>query len=255
MGCSGEPDAGTGRNREVIVFAAASLAEAFTDIAMQFENQSSDTNVILNFAGSQQLSHQLSQGAPADVFASADNQQMEAAITIGRVIEGSQRSFTRNKLAVIYPLANPGGVLKLSDLARPGLKLVIAAEEVPAGRYTLAMLDAAAGNESYGVSFRDGVLDNIVSYEENVRAVLSKVSLGEADVGIVYASDLIGPSANKLGSISIPDELNMTAKYPIAPISNLRHSANAQAFIDFVLSDKGQGTLRNYGFIPIGDLK
>jgi molybdate transport system substrate-binding protein len=130
---------------------------------------------------------------------------------------------------------------------------VIAAEEVPAGRYTLAMLDIAARNEAFGPSFRDGVVDNIVSYEENVRAVLSKVSLGEADVGVVYSSDLIGSSADKIGSLSIPDDLNMTATYPIAPISNLKQTAIAQSFIDFVLSDTGQETLRNYGFIPIGD--
>ena len=134
VGCG--PDAGDAevKQREVVVFAAASLAEAFTEVAEQFELEQPGTTVILNFAGSQQLSHQLSQGAPADVFASANNRQMDAAIETGRVRSGSQQPFVRNQLVVVYPADNPGRLQTLADLARPGLRLIVAAPEVLAAQ-------------------------------------------------------------------------------------------------------------------------
>lgn len=234
---------------DVIVFAAASLTEAFTEIANQFEINHPGTKVIFNFAGSQQLAHQLSQGAPADVFASANQRQMNAAIETGRVNEGNQQSFAGNKLVIAYPKNNPGKLYSLSDLAKPGLRLVIAAKGVPAGQYAEAFLEAAAQHEHYGLSFSDSVLDNIVSYEENVRAVLSKVRLGEADAGIVYTSDLIGDQPDNVAYLNIPDEINMVADYPIAPISNSRVPHLARRFIDFVLSPDGQAILGEHGFL------
>ena len=251
VGCG--PDAGDAevKQREVVVFAAASLAEAFTEVAEQFELEQPGTTVILKFAGSQQLSHQLSQGAPADVFASANNRQMDAAIETGRVREGSQQPFVRNQLAVVFPADNPGRLQTLADLARPGLRLIVAAPEVPAGQYADSFLLAAAQSDAFGPSFRDGVLDNIVSYEENVRAVLSKISLGEADGGIVYTSDLNGSAARQVDSLPIPEELTMVADYPIAPINNSDEAEIAQSFIDFVLSAQGQELLRSFGFLPV----
>jgi molybdate transport system substrate-binding protein len=247
----GAPEPGGG-DRELVVFAAASLTEAFSEAAQQFELNNPGVTVVLNLAGSQQLAHQLSQGAPADVFASADEQQMEAAIKTDRVRSGSDQTFASNHLALIYPADNPAGLRTLSDLARPGLKLVLAAPEVPAGHYATLFLDAAGVDPGFGPIFRDGVLANVVSYEENVRAVLSKVRLGEADAGIVYASD-VEPKLEDVGRLTIPEYLNVQAGYSIAPLINSEQSELAHEFIDFVLSSQGQGLLQENGLAPVAN--
>lgn len=249
--CTRSQSGERGPDTELIVFAAASLTEVFTELAQQFEAENPGSTVILNFAGSQQLAHQLSQGAPADIFASANNRQMEAAIQIGRVKEGSQQIFAQNKLVVIYPIDNPAGIHTLKDLARPGQRLIVAAPEVPVGQYAQSFLQAAAADPEFGPEFRDGVVDNIVSYEENVRAVLSKVRLGEADAGIVYASDVSGELNSQVGTIEIPDRLNQVASYPIAPIKNSNQPELAQTFIDLLLSNLGQEIISSFGFTPI----
>lgn len=236
---------------ELVVFAAASLTEAFAEIARQFEVDNPGVTVILNLAGSQQLAHQLSQGAPADVFASANEHQMDAAIQTGRIREGGQQIFARNKLVIVYPTENPAGMHTLSDLAGAEQRLILASPEVPAGQYAQSFLQAAAADPAFGPEFHDGVVDNIVSYEENVRAVLSKVRLGEADAGIVYASDVWGEVISQLGTIDIPDRLNQVASYPIAPIKNSSQPQLAQAFIDLVLSNRGQQIISSFGFTPI----
>ncbi len=239
------------------VFAAASLTEAFIEIGHQFEAQQPDrVKVIFNFAGSQQLAQQLAQGAQADVFASANRKQIEILLTgqeNGRVVTGTARPFVRNRLTVIYPQDNPAKLQQLSDLAKPGLKLILAAKEVPVGQYSLDFLDKATQDRNLGIEFKAGVLKNTVSYEENIRAVLSKVVLGEGDAGIVYSSDISGEAANKVGRIAIPDNLNTVATYPIAPINDSPHAKQAQAFIDYVLSAEGQAILSKYGFISVNE--
>ena len=232
------------------VFAAASLTEAFTEIGQQFEADHPGVKVVFNFAGSQALSAQLGEGAPADVFASANTKEMNNAITAGRVADGSQKTFAHNKLVVIYPKDNPAGLAKLQDLANPGLKLVLAAEEVPVGKYSLEFLDKASQDAAFGTTFRDDVLKNVVSYEDNVKAVLTKVVLGEADAGIVYLTDISLDNAGKVGRLDIPDALNAVATYPIAVVSDAQQPELAQAFVELVLSDQGQAILAKYGFLP-----
>jgi molybdate transport system substrate-binding protein len=139
----------------------------------------------------------------------------------------------------------------LQDLTKPGLKLVLAAPAVPVGGYSLDFLEKASASVDYGEVFSPTVLSNVVSYEENVRAVLSKVALGEADAGIVYTSDITGDMGEQVGRIDIPDELNTIAAYPIAPVADARRSAAAQAFVDLVLSPEGQAVLAQHGFIPV----
>jgi molybdate transport system substrate-binding protein len=234
------------------VFTAASLTEAFTEIGQRFEAEHPGVKVTFNFAGSQQLAQQLGQGAPADVFASANEKQMGVAIEAGRVVSGTQRVFAHNRLVVIYPRDNPAGLKELRDLARPGLRLVLADKEVPVGRYALDFLDKAAGDAAFGSAFKDGVLQNVVSYEQTVKAVLSKVALGEGEAGIVFCSDVTGSGADKVGRIDIPDELNVIATYPIAPVADSRNPESAQAFIEFVLGPAGQESLAGQGFIGIG---
>lgn len=245
------PSTETRLTAELHVFAAASLAQAFDEIGQNFEAAHPGVRVQFNFAGSQHLAQQIEHGAPADVFASAHPSVMEQIIQAGHVISGTQQTFVRNHLVVIYPQSNPTQIEHLRDLAKPGIKLDLAAKEVPVGRYTFDMLDRASQDEAYGSMFIDNVLNNVVSYEDNVRAVLNKVALGEADAGIVYASDVGSDAANPIGSIDIPDPFNIVATYPIAPIKSSPNAEVAQQFIDYVQSDGGQAILARYNFEPV----
>ena len=232
------------------VFAAASLTDAFNEIKGDFEAAHPGVTIVYNFAGSNALAQQLGEGAPADVFASANATQMNVAIDAGRVVTGTTQVFVRNRLVVIVPTGNPGGVATLQDLAKSGLKIVFAAKEVPVGQYSLDFLDKAAQDATFGATFKDDVLANVVSYEENVRAVLTKITLGEGDAGIVYTSDVSGDAANQTEQLEIPDDLNTIAKYPIGTVSDSANPELAQAFMDYVLSPEGQTVLAAYGFIP-----
>lgn len=238
--------------RQLVVFAAASLAEAFRDLGGQFEASHPGTAVVFNFAGSQQLAQQLAQGAPADVFAPANQRQMAAAVAAGRVAEEAAQLFVRNRLVVIYPVENPAGLTTLQDLSKPGVKLVLAAPEVPVGSYAREFLEKASAAEGFPADYGAAVLANVVSYEENVRSVLSKVVLGEADAGIVYSSDVGPAAAGQAGRLDIPEALNVVASYPMAPIAGARNPQLAEAFVGFVLSPEGQATLARYGFEPVG---
>lgn len=240
------------------IFAAASLTDAFTEIAEQFEAARVEAGqphvrVLLNFAGSQQLAQQLAQGAPADVFASADGSQMDTAIHAQRVVSGTQQIFVRNRLVAVTPADNPAGIDALQEMARPGVSVLLAAEEVPVGRYSQEFLNKAAADPAFGESYRAGVLGNVVSYENNVRAVLTKIQLGEADVGIVYSSDILPEESETVARLEIPDALNTIAEYPIAPVQGTAERELAQQFIDLVRGPGGQTILELYGFIPVSE--
>jgi molybdate transport system substrate-binding protein len=236
---------------ELTIFAAASLTEAFTRMGQNFEAANPGTTITMNFAGSQQLARQLEQGAPADVFASANERQMAAAIEAGRVAEDAPQTFAHNRLVVVVPADNPGGVETLQDLAQPGLKVILAAEDVPVGAYSRDYLDKAEEHDSLPADYKEAVLDNVVSYEQTVKAVLTKVVLGEADAGIVYTSDVTPDVTEQVQQVDIPEELNTIATYPIAPVSDSAQPALAEAFIAYVLSQEGQATLGSYGFVPV----
>jgi molybdate transport system substrate-binding protein len=251
-GFRGQPSA-TGESSEpvtLIVFAAASLTDAFTEIKESFEDANAGVSVVLNFAGSNQLATQINGGAPADLFASANERQMGVAVEGGRIDSESPQTFVTNRLVVAYPADNPGRISQLQDLARPGTLLVLASEQVPVGQYSLEFLKKSVQDSDFSPSFQAEVLGNVVSYEENVRAVLNKVTLGEADAGIVYTSDLAGLEESEIGRLEIPDTLNSIAVYPIAPLNDSENSETARAFIDFVLSSVGQEILARYGFGP-----
>jgi molybdate transport system substrate-binding protein len=248
------PVSGSGaREGELIVFAAASLTEAFTELGAALTAAHPGVRVIFNFGGSQQLAQQLAQGAPADLFASANRRQMAVAVDAGRVGSDTAQVFACNRLVVVYPVANHAGLATLHDLAAPGLKLVLAAPEVPVGGYARDFLDRAAVAADYGPAYSAAVLANVVSYEENVRAVLSKVVLGEADAGIVYASDVTLDAAEQVGRMAIPDALNTVAEYPVAPVVDAAHPALAQAFLDLLLGPEGQAILAKYGFETVAE--
>jgi len=170
------------------------------------------------------------------------------ALTRGTLVQANAaQTFLTNRLVVVLPGGNPAGILGLEDLARPGIKLLLAAEEVPAGRYArqvLLNLDAL-----YGPGYLEAVLGNVVSNEENVRQVVTKVLLGEADAGIVYRSEAV--SERTLLTLAIPDGYNLIAEYPIAVLASAESPTLASAFIQYLLSAQGQAELQAWGFVPI----
>jgi molybdate transport system substrate-binding protein len=244
---TGGPGTQAAVSRRITVFAAASLSEAFNALAGEFERKYAGTDVEFNFAGTPTLRAQLEQGARADVFASADLAQMDLARQNGVVVD-TGKVFARNSLVVITPASNPGNVRELADLRRSGLKLVFANQEVPAGAYARQMLLAMEKEAAYGPGFSEAVLKNVVSLESNVRQVVSKVELGEADAGIVYGTDVTPSLTRQLTTIAVPPQLNVAAEYPIATTKDARNAEGGRAFIDFVLSSAGQSILKRYGF-------
>ena len=243
-------DTTSGPSGEVVVLAAASLNAAFADVALSIRDSYPGLKIVYNFAGSQALRTQLEQGAAADVFASADDIQMRRALD-GGLVEGVSQVFARNNLVVIVPADNPGRIASFEDLAKDGRKLALAGPQVPAGRYSREALHA--GQVDYGMDFAARVLGNLVSEEPNVRQVLVKVQLGEADAGIVYASDVTGNGLREISAIPIPPAYNRLAAYPIAVTQTTRNPSGAAAFIRYVLSAAGQAILKAHGFIPVAE--
>jgi molybdate transport system substrate-binding protein len=233
--CGGdEPSGGTAASPgELKVFAAASLTAAFGELGEQFTAADGGTEVTFNFAGSQALATQIQQGAPADVFASADTANMDKV----KDLVGDPQPFASNLLQIVVEKGNPKGVKDLDDLASSDLKVVLTAPEVPAGKYAGQALD------------RQGVAVKPVSLEDNVKAVVGKVSLGEADAGIVYVTDVTA-GGSKVEGVDIPTEHNVVATYPIATVKASRSRDQAQAFMDLVRSAEGQQVLERYGFLP-----
>ena len=243
------PPTATPEPRTLTVFAAASLTEAFTEMGHNFEGAHPGVTVALNFAGSQTLSTQLSQGAVADVFASANHTEMDKMVSGGLVQQDAPKVFLTNKLVVLLPKDNPANVQTLQDLARAGLKLILADATVPAGKYARQILDNMAKDASFGADFKTKVLANVVSNETDVKQVVAKVQLGEADAGIVYISDAV--AAPELKTIEIPAKFNVIAKYPIATLTKTPQPELASEFIAYVLSADGQAILKKWGFTPI----
>lgn len=231
------------------VFAAASLTDAFNQMAKDLETAHPGLTIQFNFAGSQQLVSQLKEGAKADVFASANKKQMDAAVANGS-IDGKASTFTQNRLTIVVPKGNPAGIKSAADLAKSGIKLVLAAVAVPVGQYAHDSICAMNREEAtYGAGFAGKVAKNIVSEEENVKSVLAKVQTGEADAGIVYTTDITPSAAKDVIQIAIPANVNIIAKYPITAVTG-GNAELARAFIAYVLGPDGQATLKRYGFEP-----
>lgn len=233
---SADASAGTTPGGTITVFAAASLKSAFTDLARTFEAENPGTAVALSFAGSSDLASQLSQGAPADVFASADAANMKKVQDAGAV-DGAPEDFASNTLAIAVPPGNPADIGSLKDLVRPGVKLVTCARQVPCGAATAKVADAA------GLTFSP------VSEENAVTDVLGKVISGEADAGLVYGTDIKAAGASTEG-IPFPEAGSAVNTYPIARIAGSRNKTAAQAFLELVTGPKGQQVLAAAGFGP-----
>ncbi len=231
---------------DLTVFAAASLTGAFQEIGTNFESANPGVKVRFNFAGSQILRTQIEQGALADVFASADHKNMDMLLADNLITVNTYQDFATNKLIVILPADNPGNVQSLGDLTKPDLKLVLADASVPAGNYARQILTKMSLDPVYGSDFGAKVLLNVVSNETDVKQVVAKVELGEADAGIVYVSDKV--AAPDLATITIPDEYNVTANYPMAVLIEAPEPILAISFVDYVKSDAGQAVLQKWGF-------
>jgi molybdate transport system substrate-binding protein len=232
---------------KITVFAAASLTEAFNAAAPAFTKKTGIT-VAFNYGGSDTLATQIKQGAPADVFASANLAQMKVVSDAG-LVAGTPRTFAKNRLVLISP---KGAAMKFAgpaDLAKPGAKVVLAAATVPAGGYarqTFAKLNGTAG---YPPDYPAAVEKNVVSNELDVKAVVTKISLNEADAGVVYSTDVTSTVAPKLDVVAFPSAVAPDIEYPLAALKNAPNPKGAQAFVDYIVSPEGQAYLKARGFI------
>ncbi len=235
---------------EVVVYAAASLTDSFNEVKTELEKANPGLKITYSFAGSNQLRTQLEQGAKADVFASADQTQMDNALK-SNLVADKGTVFVRNRLVVILPKSNPAKVTRLQDLANQGLKFITAQESVPVGNYTLQALDKMSKDAAFGTDFGEKVKANFKSKEDNVKQIVSKIQLGEGDAGIVYFSDVTPKASPDITTLEIPDQFNTIATYPIAPLKAAPNPAGAKLFIDYILSDKGQAILKKNNFVPV----
>ena len=227
----GSADTTTG---DITVFAAASLTTAYTEIAAAFMTEYPEAKVTFNFASSSDLVAQINEGAPADVYASADQANMTKLTDAGGNA-GEPRVFATNSLQIIVEPGNPKGIATVADLTNPDILYVTCALEVPIGKYAAQVLTTA------------GVAVTPVSLEENVKGIVTKVTLGEADAGIVYTTDVIAAGAEAEG-VDIPADINVVATYPLVVTAEAPNPDGAAAFVDFVVSDQGQKILASYGF-------
>jgi molybdate transport system substrate-binding protein len=229
--CASEADEG-----ELLVSAAASLTDAFADVEAAFEEANPGIDVILNLGSSSALREQILEGAPADVFASANTSNMDQVAEAGEVT-GEAEIFVTNSLQIAVPEGNPADVTGLEDFARDELLIGLCAEDVPCGEFGREALASA------------GVTPAVDTNEPDVRALLTKIEAGELDAGITYVTDVL-PTAGTVEGVDIPEENNVVAEYPIAALGSAPNPDAAAAFVEFVLSEEGQAILTSYGFSP-----
>ncbi|GAB3195247.1 molybdate ABC transporter substrate-binding protein [Geodermatophilus arenarius] len=238
-GCGGGAGAsaagdGDGPTGTLTVFAAASLTDVFTDLGQRLEERSDGLTVQFNFAGSSALATQLTQGAPADVFASANGTQM-SVVTDAGLADGDPTVFTANVLQIAVPAGNPAGVTGLADFAREELTLAVCAPEVPCG---------AASEDVFAAA---GVTPRPDTQEEDVRAALTKVELGEVDAALVYATDVVA-AGDAVEAVPFPEAEDAVNDYPLCTLTGAPNPEAARAFVDLVLSEEGQRALGDAGF-------
>jgi len=229
IACSGSSMGG-----ELLVSAAASLTDAFAEVESAFEVQNPEVDVVLNLGSSSALREQILEGAPADVFASANISNMDQVAEAGE-LSGEAEIFVTNSLQIAVPTGNPADVTGLEDFAREELLIGLCTEDVPCGDFGRQALDNA------------GVTPSIDTNEPDVRALLTKIEAGELDAGITYVTDVLSTSGIVEG-IEIPAEVNVVAEYPIATLAGAPNPDAAAAWVDFVLSDAGRAILISYGF-------
>jgi molybdate transport system substrate-binding protein len=247
VGAAADEGGGGGEGSTLTVLAASSLTDAFGELEKTFEERNPGTDVRQSFESSSTLLTQIQHGAPADVFASAAEEEMNTAVEDG-LVAGRPEVFVRNSEVVMVPKDNPANIESMRDLARPGVKLVLAEDGVPAADYALEILGKA--DAEYGSGFKREVLSNVVSREADVRASVSRVALGDADATFGYASDYTSDIRYRVEVIRIPENLNIVATYPIAALEDAHSPELAREWVDLVMSDEGQSVLEKWGFEP-----
>jgi molybdate transport system substrate-binding protein len=230
----------------ITVFAAASLTEAYNAASQAFTKKTGIA-VTFNYGGSDTLATQIKQGAPVDVFASANNAQMKVVSDAG--LAGTPKTFAKNRLVLISPKSGTAKFASPADLAKPGTKVVLAAATVPVGGYARATFGKLNGTTGYPADFAAAVEKNVVSNELDVKAVVTKISLGEGDAGVVYSTDVTSTVAPKLNVLPFPSSVAPDIEYPIAALKKAPNAKGAQAFVDYIVSPEGQAFLKARGFI------
>ena len=233
--------------RDLLVFAASSLTDAFTEAAKVFEAQHPGVTVSLNFAATSTLRLQVEQGARADVIASADQRNLDLLAQAG-LTDGSSVAFASNRLAIIVPRKN-AKVASLADLAAPGRRLVLVTPQTPIGAYTGQVLNLVARDAAYGPAFVQRLRQNVVTEALNVRQAVATVQLGEADATLVYSTDAVGTVAQDVAAIFLPDAFHVPVTYPIAVVKGAPQGGLAREFVRFIATAEGQRILKAWGFL------
>jgi molybdate transport system substrate-binding protein len=241
-GDGGRPQGGT-----LTVLAASSLIDAFVELANRFEEKNPGVKVRQSFESSSTLLAQIQQGAPADVFASAAEEEMNTAVEDG-LVKGEPEVFVKNREIIMVPKDNPANIDRFRDVAKPDVKLVLAGKDVPAADYALEILGKAKGE--YGADFEMDVLSNVVSRESDVRASVNRVVVGDADATFGYASDYTPDIRDKVKVVLIPPDLNIVATYPIAALEDAKSPGLAKKWVELVTSEEGQRVLQKWNFEP-----
>ena len=243
----GSGDGGEGGGGTLTVLAGSSLTDAFGELAKTFEEQNPGVEVRQSFESSSTLLAQIQQGAPADVFASASEEEMDTATKDG-LVDGEPEVFVKNREVVMVPKDNPAGIENFRDVAKPDVKLVLAEEGVPAADYALEILGKA--DEEYGAGFEKDVLSNVVSREADVRASVNRVVVGDADATFGYASDFTPDIRDRVEVVLIPPDLNIIATYPVAALKDAKDPELARKWVELVTGEEGQRVLDKWGFEP-----
>jgi molybdate transport system substrate-binding protein len=246
-GGSGAEGGGKQQGGTLTVLAASSLVDVFGVLANRFEEQNPGVKVKQSFESSSTLLAQIQQGAPADVFASAAEEEMSTAIKDG-LVKGDAEIFVKNREVVMVPKNNPANIRRFRDIAKPDVKLVLAGKDVPAADYALEILSKAKGE--YGADFEKDVLSNVVSRESDVRASVNRVVVGDADATFGYASDYTPDIRDKVKVVQIPPDLNIVATYPIAVLQDTKSPGLAKMWVELVTSEEGQRLLQKWNFEP-----
>jgi molybdate transport system substrate-binding protein len=246
---STSPSPAAGPTIELTVYAAASLSGPLDALQAAYAVVAPDIKLTISAGASSALRAQVEQGAPADVFLSADTTNPAALVAVG-LTAGEAKLIAANRLAIIVPTANPAAVRDAADLARPGLKIVAAGEAVPITRYADELVGKLTALEGYPSGFAEGYAANIVSREDDVKAVVAKIELGEGDAAIVYATDALASDA--VTTLDVPVEAAVTASYAGAVIGRSPHLKESRAFLDWLNGSDAQEILGSFGFLPPG---
>jgi molybdate transport system substrate-binding protein len=241
------PIASAGTGGELTIYGAASLKGALEQAKTAFEAANPGTTLTVSTDSSSALETQIEQGAPADVFLSADTKNPQALVDKG-LADGGPVAFAGNKLTIVVPTSNPAGISGPADLAKAGVKVIAAGDAVPITKYATQLVTNLAKEAGYPADFAAAYSANVVSKEDNVKAVIAKIELGEGDAGIVYVTD--AKASTKVKTIDVPDTANVPATYTGVVIKASKNSAAAKAFLDWFAGPAGQTILGGFGFLP-----